>query len=130
MEKRRVLLICTLPLLCEGLQRIFGALDDVELVCLECADPQVVESCLRSFQPGTVVIAGERADDAATHLISNVLNYWPDIPVVWIELETNVIRVYTSHTLPANSRDLLDAVRRASFGSYEGGAQTGPRQRS
>lgn len=116
MAKHRVLLICMLPLLREGLRRILQDVDDVQLICLDYTDPQLIQSCLQTFSPGTVVIAGERADDAAIHLISNVLNDWPDIPVVWIELETNLLRMYTSHTLPANSQQLIGAIRQAGLG--------------
>jgi chemotaxis response regulator CheB len=117
MTRHRVLLISMLPLLGEGLQRLLDAHDDVELVPLPCTDLAALHACAASTRPDVILIAGEREDDAATHLISNVLNCWTDTPVVWIELETNVIRKYTSHNLPANSKELIETIRQASAGS-------------
>jgi hypothetical protein len=119
MGKHRVLLVCMQPLLCEGIRRIFQVLDDVQLIYLDGADLESIEPCLQDFAPGTVLIAGERADEASTYLISHILNHWPELPVVWIELETNLIRVFTSHTLPATSQYLIGAIRQASLDSGE-----------
>jgi len=113
-----------LPLLSEGLHRILDKQEDLDLVSLECIDAGSLQACSESTHPDVIVIAGEREDDAATHLISNLLNCWTDTPIVWIELETNVIRKYTSHTLPANSTELIETIRQASAGSA--GAPQGP----
>ena len=111
MEKHPVLLVCLLPLLCEGLQRILEPLEDVECLCLPGADPLALESGLKTFQPEMVLVAGENENDASTHLIADLLKRFPDVPVVWVDLTTNVLRLYTSHTLPANSAALIDAIR-------------------
>ncbi len=124
MVRHRVLLICMLPLLSEGLHRILDKQEDLDLVTVEYADSGPLLAYSEANHPDVILIAGEREDDAATHLISNLLNYWTDTPIVWIELETNVIRKYTSHTLPANSRELIETIRQASAGSA--GAVQGP----
>ncbi len=111
MEKHPVLLVCLLPLLCEGLQRILEPLEDVECLCLPGADLLALESSLKTFQPEMVLVAGENENDASTHLIADLLKRFPDVPVVWVDLTTNVLRMYTSHTLPANSAALIDAIR-------------------
>jgi hypothetical protein len=112
MNQHRVLLICQLPLLCEGVQHLIQGMDDVQLVTLDCVDPGLIESCLQDFAPATVLIATERADAVATRLIPDVLNHWPDISIIWIGLEENSLRVYTSQILPANSQQLTHAIRR------------------
>ena len=114
MARHQVLLICLHPLLSEGLHRILDQQEDVELVSLESTDSESLQACTEKTHPDIILIAGEREDDAATHLISNLLNCWTDTPVVWIELETNVIRRYTSHTLPATSRELIETIRQVS----------------
>jgi len=114
MEKRQVLLICMQPLLSEGLQRIFQALVDVELLHLTFTDLAAVEKKLALSQPDVVVIAGEQEDDLAEHLISLLLNRCIDVPVIWVGLEDNQLHVYSSHTLPASSARLLDTVRQLS----------------
>ena len=111
MEKRRVLLVCLLPLLCDGLQRIITNLEDVEQDRLENPNIQAIYTYLEKTQPDIILLAGEKEDDAATHLISAILKRCADIPVIWIELEANVVRLYTSHVLPANSADLINAIR-------------------
>ena len=111
MGKRQVLLIQMQPLLSEGLRRIFQKQEDVELVCLPCTDPQKIDNCLNDIRPDIVLLAGEKEDDYARLLISKMLKHFEDIPIVWIELETNIIRLYTSHSLTANSTELINAIR-------------------
>jgi chemotaxis response regulator CheB len=111
MKKRRVLLVCLHPLLCDGLQRIITKMDDSEVCRLENPDLQTVYTHLENSHPDIVLLAGENEDDAATHLILAVLKWCVDIPVIWVELEANVLRLYTAHVLPANSADLISAIR-------------------
>ncbi len=112
MEKRQVLLVQMHPLLGEGLQRIFQQLEDVDLVCLACTDLPEIDACLNHIHPDMVLLAGEKEDDPATHLIANMLKHYEDIPIVWVELETNILRLYTSHSLSANSAELIHAIRK------------------
>lgn len=110
METRQVLLICLQPLLGEGLQHIFQKMEDVELVTLNSAELPVIAACLSDLHPDMVLLAGEKEDDAATHLISYMLKQYEDIPIVWAELETSVLRLYTAHVLTASSASLLRAI--------------------
>lgn len=111
MKKRQVLLIRLQPLLGEGLQRIFQALEDIDLVSLDGKDIQSIDACLKDLHPAMVLLAGEKEDDQATHLISHLLKQYEDIPVVWVELETTHLRLYTARTLTANSYELINAIR-------------------
>lgn len=111
MKKRLVVLVQSLPLLGEGLQRIFQSVENLELLAVDTADPQQISACLETVQPDMIVLAGETEDDASTHLISRLLKHYEGIPIVWVELETNVLRVYTSHSLTANSTELIRAIR-------------------
>jgi chemotaxis response regulator CheB len=117
MDRYQVLLISILPLLGEGLQRLLEEQEDVDLIALQCTDYGSLQACAGNVHPDVILIAGEREDDAATHLISNVLNCCTDTPVVWIEMETNVIRKYTAHNLPANSKELIETIRQKGAGS-------------
>jgi hypothetical protein len=111
MEKRQVILIQMQPLLGEGLQRIFQKLDDVDLVCLSCTEFSEIGACLDDTHPDMVLLAGEKEDDQATHLISTLLKRYENIPIVWVELETTQLRLFTSHSLTANSTELINAIR-------------------
>lgn len=119
MKKRQVLLIRLQPLLGEGLQRIFQAMEEIELVCLDGIDPQTIDLCLHDLHPAMVLLAGEKEDDQSLHLISHLLKQYEDIPVVWAELETTLLRLYTSHSLTANSAELIHAIREQNSRSFE-----------
>ncbi len=116
MEKRRVLLIKSQPLLGEGLAQIFQRLEDVELVCLPGVELQEIDARLRDIHPDIVLLAGEKEDDQASRLLLHLLKQYEAIPIVWIELETNVLRLFTSHSLTANSAALIDAIRENNLG--------------
>ena len=111
MKKHLVILIPLQPLLSEGLLRIFQNLDDVELRSLPCADIETVDRCLSQLSPDMVLLAGDKEDDVITLLISKILKQYENVPVVWVDLESNKLRLYTSHTLTANSAALLHAIR-------------------
>lgn len=111
MKKRLVILVTLQPLLGEGLQRIFQNLEDIELISLPCVEIQEIDACFRTTCPDMVLLAGEKEDNAATLLISKMLKHFEDIPIVWVELESNTLHLYTSHSLAANSAELINAIR-------------------
>ncbi|MCC6146726.1 MAG: hypothetical protein IT308_04090 [Anaerolineaceae bacterium] len=107
-----MVLIQIQPLLGEGLQRIIQNIDDVELVSLPCEDWLNLDVCLEGIHPDMVLLAGEREDEQTTHLISNLLKRYENIPIVWVELENTKLRFFTSHSLTANSAELINAIRK------------------
>ena len=111
MNKYQVLLIQRAPLLGDGLRRIFQARDDIELVMLDGNDPTQMVGSLEHVRADMIILAGEKEDDAAVHLISDLLKQYDEVPVVWVDLETNILRVYRSHILGANIRELLNTIR-------------------
>jgi chemotaxis response regulator CheB len=119
MKKTQVVLLQRQPLLGEALLRIFQGIENLELCYVDAADPQQINNCLEHIQPDIVVLAGEKEDDAATHLISNLLKHYEDIPILWVDLETNILRVYTSHSLTANSTELIRAIRSSKQNAME-----------
>lgn len=106
-----MVLIQIQPLLGEGLQRIIQKFNDVELLNLPCTDWQKLDVYLKDIDPDMVLLAGEKEDDQATHLISNLLKRFENTPIVWVELETTKFRFYTSHSQTANSAELINAIR-------------------
>lgn len=119
MEKRRVLLLCVETLLGESLERILGQLEDVELVGPWGLDADVLTQ-LHEDMPDIALIVqeGEESESAAS-LTSQILEHYPDLPIVRIGLTENVIRVYALQTLPARSADLIDVIR--SLPAYQPG---------
>jgi hypothetical protein len=61
--------------------------------------------------PDILLIAEEEAGESVTSLTAQVLERYPDLPVVRVGLRQNVVRLYTSRTLPARSADLIEAIR-------------------
>lgn len=111
MDKRQIILIQLQPLLGEGLQRIIQNIDDVSLISLPFTDWRKMNASLEGIHPDMVLLAGEKEDDQATYLISTLLKRYENIPIVWVELETTRLRFYTSHSLTANSTELINAIR-------------------
>ncbi len=110
-KRHQVLLIQLQPLLGEGLQHIFMEQEDVDLVCLTYPDLEKIDDWLHHLQADMVLLAGEKKDERATRLILDMLQQYQDIPIVWIDLETNILQLYTSRSLTATSAGLLNAIR-------------------
>lgn len=122
MEKRRVLLLCVQPLLGEGLEHILSRLEDVELIGPWVLDSRVL-SRLSDEAPDIVLIAEQEGKrEGVASLTAQILERYPDLPVVRIGLEQNTVRVYTSHTLPARSADLIEAIRSLPVHPHKGEA--------
>jgi DNA-binding NarL/FixJ family response regulator len=116
-DKRRVLLLCaslegTHPqlLLGEALENILSKVEDVELVGTWALDDQALARLAQDL-PDILLIAEEEAGESVTSLTAQVLEHYPDLPVVRVGLMQNVVRLYTSRTLPARSADLIEAIR-------------------
>jgi len=111
MDKRRVLLLCAHPLLGESLENILRKVEDVDLVGPWDLDERAL-TYLSQESPDIVVVAeAEGEDKSKVSLTSQILERFPDLPVVRVGLAQNVVRLYTSRALPARSADLIEAIR-------------------
>jgi len=115
MEKHRVLLLSAHPLLSEGLGNLLSTLEDVILI-----GPRDLGSFaltdLVADAPDAVLFAGQEDDYATINsLMIEIWKHYPDLPVIQVGLAANdanhIVRVYTSHTLPARSADLIETIR-------------------
>lgn len=110
MESRRVLLLSVQPLLSESLAQVLGRVEAVDLI-----GPYVLKDYtltqLADEKPDMVLIAEQEDErEEETRFVARILEYYPDLPVIQVGLNSSVIRVYTSHTLPARSADLIDTI--------------------
>ncbi len=113
MGKQRVLLLGIQSLLAESLERILSCDETIELIGPWQPNGRV-SAWLSEAKPDVVLVAqGDEADHVTGPLVAQILEQHPDVPVICVGLAHNVVRVYTSSTLPARSQDLLDAVRRS-----------------
>lgn len=110
-EKRRVLLVSSKHLFSEGLEEILRQVGDVELIGPLELSPDTMRACLQETQPDAVIVAGvgEGKPNAAS-LAAAILQQFPNLPVISAGLEQNTLRVYSTHTLPARSSDLVEAI--------------------
>lgn len=65
---------------------------------------------LRATCPDAVIIAHAGADSAPPTVLGQILAAYPDLPIIYANLNTNVVRVVASHQLGPRSADLLAAI--------------------
>ncbi|WP_119071946.1 response regulator transcription factor [Aggregatilinea lenta] len=113
MEKHRVLLLSDHPLLSEGLANVLGKMEDLVLIGPRSASSFAL-SDLDVCVPDVVLFAEQDTDNiAANTVLFQILQHVPDLPVIQVGLSgDNTVRVYTSHTLPALSADLIETIRK------------------
>ncbi|HBY92430.1 MAG: hypothetical protein M5U01_36475 [Ardenticatenaceae bacterium] len=111
MAKHRVLLLCAQALLGESLEHILSTVEDVELLGSRVLDAQLLARLFTEV-PDIVLIAEEEGEsESVATLIAQILEQYPDLPIARVGLMQNIIRLYTSRTLPARSADLIETIR-------------------
>jgi len=117
MKKQQVALFCSEDLLGEGVEHLLSKLADVEILGPWIMDETAVVH-LAAKHPDIVIIAGDSSGDELVNaqpvalLTAQILEHYVGLPVVQILLDQNQVRVYNSHTIPARSTDLIEAIRR------------------
>ncbi|GMV33400.1 MAG: hypothetical protein AMXMBFR60_12290 [Chloroflexota bacterium] len=62
--------------------------------------------------PDAILIADEDSQsEAAANLTSAILEKNPNLPIIRAGLTENVVRVHSTHILPASGADLLETIR-------------------
>jgi len=111
MATHRVLLLCVQPLLGESLENVLSQVEDVELIGSRVLDAHLLARLAHEL-PDIVLIADEEGDsESGAALMAQILERYPDLPIIRVGLMQNFIRLYTSRTLPARSADLIETIR-------------------
>lgn len=111
MLKRRVALLCGQDLLGESLEHTLRHFEDVEIVGAWALDDQIW-SLLAAQTPDLLVIAEQEPPcEKSMHVAGQILDAYPNLPVIRVTLDQNVIHIYTTQTLPARSAELIDLIR-------------------
>ena len=111
MKKRRVMLFCSRHLLGESLQNLLGAMEDVDLIGPYVLNPSNIAR-IEQVTPDVVLIAEDDGQfEQGSALTTEILEKFPNLPVLLSTLTRNVVKVYTSRELPARSADLADVIR-------------------
>ena len=110
-KKRRVLLVCSKRLFGESLETILRRDDNLELIGPIEASDENINSRLLELRPDAVVIVDEGENKmSASYLTAAILQEFSSLPVIRAGLEQNTFRVFSTHTLPARSSDLVEAI--------------------
>jgi hypothetical protein len=122
MYKRQVVLVCERHLWGESLEHILAHASDVELIgCWDFDEPVV--SRLKMHTPDILVIASdELPSEHTTCLTAEVMEALPELTILHATPSRNVLRIYTSHTLPARQSELMNVIRNLAIQSSALGA--------
>ena len=110
MEKRRILLISQPNLFRDSLEYILSNLEDVQVTgCLSLDDQVLVAS---AEQPYDLVLIADDPSTAhqASAVMSSLLETSPNLPIIRIKLEPNVLLYYCPEELPARVADLIKVI--------------------
>lgn len=111
MPKRRVLLICSQHLFGESIETVLRAAEHVELIGPWRLGTDV---CLKitKVSPDVVLIVDtdSQSEDSA-NLTSIIMRAHPRLPVIRAGLTENVVRVHSTHIVPARGTDLIETIR-------------------
>ncbi len=111
MKKRHVLLLGEEHILGESLEKLLKSFSDIHLSGPKPLRDDISDHVAK-IKPDVVLItdAGDQQNRVAS-IAAKILDRFPNIPVIHSSLSRNVVRIYSSHELPARSADLIDAIR-------------------
>ncbi len=111
MDKRQVVLVCERHLWGESLEYLLANASDVELIgCWDFDEPVV--SRLKAQTPDILVVASDEfPSEHTTCLTAEVMDALPELTILHATPSQNVLRIYTSHTLPARQSELMNVIR-------------------
>src|SRR3990172_8081528 len=110
MQKQRVLLVCSQHLFGESIESILRAAQEVELIGPWSLAEDICQR-IAEAHPNVVVIAGDDLPDQAASLTLAIIEQFPEVSVIRTGMAENVLRVFSTHTLPARVTNLLNAIR-------------------
>lgn len=111
MPTRRVLLVCSQDLFGESLETILRAAGDVELIGPWDMDRSVCQR-ISEVRPDAVIVADDNPQNTDTaFLTSAIVEQYPELSVIRAGLTENVVRVFSTHLVPARGSDLIETIR-------------------
>ena len=112
MSKPRVLLISSQHLFGESMETILHAAKEIELIGpWNLAEQDICERLVEA-NPSVIVIADENLqNETAAELTKSIIEQYPEISVIRTGLSENVLRIVSTHTLPARGDNLLETIR-------------------
>lgn len=112
MSKPRVLLISFQRLFGDSVEALLRAEKEVELIGTWNVNDRDICERLAEARPSAIVIAnGNLQSEAAAELTKDIIERYPDAPVIRTTMNESVFRVVSTHILPARGENLLDTIR-------------------
>lgn len=112
MDKRRILLVGVPNLLGEILERSLVALEDVQVVGSQPPDDRVLDLCSGESPDLVIITEDEPSSPETARLTARLMEACPNLPIIRVRLDRNVLLLYTSQTIPARMADLIETIRR------------------
>jgi len=126
MKKQQVLILWCHPLLRDILKNILSQREDIILIGLWKLTPQVIPR-LVALSPDIVLIAASDTDcDQVDDLMAQILFHYPNLPLLHIGLEKDTICLYTAHTRPARSAELINLIHELASKATQDDAENHP----
>jgi hypothetical protein len=119
MEKWRMAILYDQRLPGESLAHILEKelLLDISLVAVN--DPDMINKLGSSLPNLLMIVEEEDPNEQASLLFAKILDDFPSLPLIRIKLSQQILQIYTTHTIPARSPDLLEAIQRT-LAAYSG----------
>ena len=112
MEKRRALLLSDQRLFGESLEYTLRKVEDLEVTGPCKIDDQVLTR-LDCAEIDLIIIAEDGVPpELISRLTAEILERHPDLPVFRVTLEKNSLQMYSSHSVPARSSELINLIHR------------------
>lgn len=111
MKKHRVLLVCSQHLFGVGMEGILRAAEDVELIGPWDLGEEVCARITEASPSVVLIVDDDSQSEAGARLTSAIMESYPKLPIIRAGLTENVVRVYSTHILPARGTDLLETIR-------------------
>lgn len=120
MPKHRVLLVCSQHLFGESMETILRAEADVELIGPWGLGEEVCSRITEASPSVILIVDDDSQSEATTSLTLAIMETHPEIPIIRAGLTENIVRVLSTHLLPARGTDLLETIRNLPVASEAG----------
>ncbi len=111
MKKHRVLLVCSQHIFGAGIEGILRATEDVELIGPWDLGEDVCARIADASPDAVLIVDEDSQSESGARLTSAVMASYPKLHIVRAGLTENLVRVYSTHILPARGSDLLETIR-------------------
>lgn len=111
MSRKRFLLFSAQSLLGEIIEQTLAQVEGLELAGHWPIDEQILE-ILACTPTDLVVITDEGiSHEQLSRLTAQILDRFPDLPVLHMTLKSNQVQIFCSHRLPAWRTDLIEVIQ-------------------